>query len=100
MDWMEFLTIIVFVFAIVIALAGVFAAYFGRGKSRLVGLTLLIIGIVVGLLWWFLVTQSDIELFTGFDLWDLLKDVLINIVAALIGALIAVGIFLVAVMKS
>ncbi|MCL1984100.1 MAG: hypothetical protein FWG58_01720 [Methanomassiliicoccaceae archaeon] len=100
MDWMEFLTIIVFVFAIVMIVAGVFAAYFGRGKSRLVGLTLVIIGIVVGLVWWYLVTQSNIELFSGMEVWDLMREALINIIAALIGALVAVGIFLVAVMKS
>jgi len=99
-DLMSFLTIVVFVFAIVMIIAGAFTAYFGSGKSRTVGLVLLIIGLAIGLIWAYLVGWSDIELFAEVQAWDVMRDAIINIIAALIGALVAVGIFLVAVMKS
>lgn len=100
MDWMSFLTIIVFVFALVLLVAGIFTAGFGSGKSRKVGIVLLVIGLVIGIVWAYLVGYSDIELFADVPAWDVVYDALINIIAALIGALAAVGIFLVAVMKS
>jgi biotin transporter BioY len=100
MEWMDFLTILVFAFAIVMLVAGVFTAYFGSGKSRRVGVALLAIGLIVGAVWAYLVGWSDIELFSDVAAWDVMRAALINIVAAVIGALAAVGIFLVAVMKS
>jgi len=97
---MEFLTILVFAFAAVMLVAGIFTAYFGSGKSRRVGLALFIIGLVVGIVWAYLVGWSDIALFKDVMAWDVMYLAILNIVAALIGALVAVGIFLVAVMKS
>ena len=99
-DLMSFLTVVVFVFALVTVIAGAFTAYFGSGKSRSVGVALLAIGLVIGFLWAYLVGYSDIELFAEVQAWDVMYDAIINIVAALIGALVAIGIFLVAVMKS
>jgi len=99
-DFMAFLTIVVFVFALVMVIAGAFTAYFGSGKSRTVGLVLLIVGLAIGVIWAYLVGWSDIALFADVPAWDVMRDAIINIIAALIGALVAVGIFLVAVMKS
>jgi len=99
-DLMSFLTIVVFIFAFVMMVAGAFTAYFGSGKSRTVGLVLLIVGLVVTIVWAYLVGWSDASLFADVAGWDVMRDALINIIAALIGALAAVGIFLVAVMKS
>lgn len=99
-SWMDFLTVAVFVFALVMVLAGIFTAYFGSGKSRTIGAALLIIGAVVAAVWAYLVGWSDIEVFADVACYDVLWNALVNIVAALIGALVAVGIFLVAVMKS
>jgi hypothetical protein len=48
---MEFLTVLILVFALFMLLAGIFTAYFGSGKSRMIGVALLVIGLVVGLLW-------------------------------------------------
>ena len=99
-DLMSFLTIVAFVFALVMVIAGVFTAYFGSGKSRTVGLVLLVAGLAIGSLWAYLIGFSDIRLFADVPGWDVVYDALVNIVAALIGALAAIGIFLVAVMKS
>lgn len=100
MDWMSFLTVVVFVFALVMLLAGVFTAYFGSGKSRVVGFVLLATGLIVGVVWAYLVGYSDIALFADVAAWDAVYEAAVNIIAAAIGALVAVGIFLVAVMKS
>ncbi|MDR0778482.1 MAG: hypothetical protein LBE48_03475 [Methanomassiliicoccaceae archaeon] len=100
MEWMEFLTIVVFVFAIVMLVAGIFTAYFGSGKSRRVGAALLIVGLLIGVLWAYLVGWSSIALFADVAAWDVMRSAVIYLVAAVVGALAAVGIFLVAVMKS
>lgn len=99
-DIWNFLTVIVLVFALVMLLAGIFTAYFGSGKSRIVGVVLLLVGLIVGFAWAYLTGWSTIEPFCNVQLWDVFYTALINILAALIGALIAVAIFLVAVMKS
>jgi hypothetical protein len=99
-EWMEFLTILVFVFAFVMLLAGAFTAYFGNGKSRKIGLALLATGLAVGILWAYLVGWSDIELFSNVQAWNVVYGAMVNLIAALLGAAVAIGIFLVAVMKS
>lgn len=89
-----------FVFALVLVIAGLFTAGFGSGRSRTVGIVLLVVGLAIGIIWAYLVGYSDISMFSDVAAWDVVYDALINIIAALIGALAAVGIFLVAVMKS
>ena len=97
---MDFLTVAVIAFSIVIILAGLFTAYFGTGKSRSVGFAMLVVGLVVGVVWAYLCGYSDIDTFRKVAMWDVFLRALINLIGVLIGALIAVGIFLVAVMKS
>ena len=102
MNWdiMSFLTIVIFVFAVVMMIAGVFSAYFGSGKSRTYGIVMLVTGLVVFVIWAFLVGWSNIELFVEVAALDLMIESLITFLAIMLGALIAVGIFLVAVLKS
>ncbi len=79
-------------------LAGIFTAYFGSGKSRMVGILLLVIGFLVGIIWVALsVLYPDlINVSITATIWT----AFVNILAALIGALIAIGAFLLAIMKS
>lgn len=100
MEWMDFLTVAIIAFAIVIILAGLFTAYFGTGKSRTAGCIMLIVGLVVGALWAYLCGYSDVEVFADVAMWDVFLTALINLLGVLIGAIVAVVIFLVAVMKS
>ena len=97
MELMDFLSIVVLVFALFMLLAGVFTAYFGSGKSRTVGVILLVVGLLVGIIWAYASGWSDM---IAVDLWDVVWNAFVNIIAALIGALVAVGIFLVAIMKT
>lgn len=100
MDLMSFLTLVVFAFALVMLVAGIFSAYFGSGKSRAAGVAMAIIGLVLGIVWAYLVGYSDIEIFAKVNAWDLVYTALISLLGILVGALIAVGIFLVVVLKS
>jgi hypothetical protein len=97
MGFWEFITIVVMVFALFMVLAGAFTAYFGSGRSRAIGAALLIIGLIVGIVWVYLGGFTDI---IDVNLSDVIWNAFLNLLAAIIGALIAVGIFLVAIMKS
>lgn len=100
MDLMSFLTLVVFAFALVMLVAGIFSAYFGSGKSRGAGVAMAIIGLVLGIVWAYLVADSGISPFTEVNAWDVVYNAVIDLIGIVIGALIAVGIFLVVVLKS
>ncbi|MCJ7517836.1 MAG: hypothetical protein MUO18_07745 [Methanomassiliicoccales archaeon] len=97
MNWEGFLTVLLLTFGLFMVLAGAFTAYFGSGKSRTIGVVLLVIGLVVGILWVYLAGFTDSIVV---DISDVVWTAFINILAAVIGALIAVGAFLLAIMKS
>ena len=95
---MDFLTVLILVFALFMLLAGIFTAYFGSGKSRMIGVALLVIGLVVGILW--VVMGMDSVNAINVDLSSVIWNAFVYIIAAVIGALIAIGVFLLAIMKS
>lgn len=98
-----FLSMFTVVFAIAIILAGIFTSYFGSGKSKVVGGILIVIGLLVfiiflygaNLLSGFLGTPEGILNFQG-----AIVQGVISIVGALIGTGIALGIFILAIMKA
>jgi hypothetical protein len=94
---MEFLTVLLLTFGLFMILAGAFTAYFGSGKSRMIGVVLLVVGLVVAVLWIYLGGFSDT---INVDLSGVIWTAFLNIIAAVIGALIAIGVFLLAIMKS
>jgi hypothetical protein len=102
LDFWNFLTIVLLVFALCILIAGIFTAYFGAGKSRKIGAGLLVLGIVIGVLWVYLAGISNI--IPGGDanipVGEVIIESLYVIIAALIGAVIALLLFLGAIMKS
>ncbi|MCL1979342.1 MAG: hypothetical protein FWG60_04215 [Methanomassiliicoccaceae archaeon] len=100
LDIWSFLTVVIFVFSLVMMIAGIFSAYFGAGKNRAYGGIIFAVGFVICVVWAYLVGFSDIEPFCSVAAWDTMYDALINLIAVLIGALIAIGIFLVVVLKS
>lgn len=93
---MDFLTVTLVAFAIFMVLGGILTAWFGSGKSRIAGFLILIIGIVVGAVWIFLCCNGTIDVNIG----NVLLSALINFAAVLIGAIVAIAIFLVAILKS
>jgi hypothetical protein len=99
-QWNVFLVVLLLVFALFMILAGIFTAYFGSGKSRTIGVALLVAGLVIGVLIGYLYAIGDFGSKAGVSLPTLVEQSLLVIVAAVVGALAAIGIFLVAIMKS
>ena len=94
-----FVDVLLLTFGLFLIIAGAFTAYFGSGKSRAIGGALLAVGFVL----WVLVAimhLKDIGVPNGLELMDVLKDSLVILGGAIIGALAAIGIFLLAIMKS
>lgn len=98
MEAIEFLTVLLMTLGLFLVLAGIFTAYFGSGKSRTIGVVLLVVGLLVGILW-VVLSYADPGLFKV-GIIDTIWTAFIYILAAVIGALIAIGAFLLAIMKS
>jgi hypothetical protein len=99
----QFLSMLTLVFAIASIIAGVFTAYFGSGKSRAVGGILFIIGFLVFII--FLYGANLLEGILGspdglLNFQGYVVQGVTAIVGALIGAGIALLIFLLAIMKA
>lgn len=101
MQVLDFVSVIILAFAAVMFMAGVFTAYFGNGKSRTAGFLMLIAGIAVGVLWVFLCHGFGTEpIISGVDIWNVFWSAFVDLIGVLIGAIVAVAIFLIAVLKS
>ncbi|MGB2582509.1 MAG: hypothetical protein WBD03_08610 [Thermoplasmata archaeon] len=98
MELLGFLTVVILVFALFMLLAGIFTAYFGSGKSRMIGAALLAIGLIVGVLW--IVMGLDSVEIIDVNMSKVIWDAFLYILAGVIGALAAIGVFLLAIMKS
>ena len=96
---MVFLTILLLTFAVFLVITGAFTAYFGSGKSRKIGGGLLVGGLVVGIVWGLGVGPLNFIPNT-INLLSLIIETLIVLIAAIIGAVAAIGLFLLAIMKS
>ena len=99
-QWQQFLEVLLLVFSLFMILAGIFTAYFGSGKSRTIGVALLVVGLVVGLASGYAYHAGTFGGSTKDQLGTLIWQAFLVMVAAAIGALVAVGIFLLAIMKS
>lgn len=98
MELIGFLTVVILVFALFMLLAGIFTAYFGSGKSRMIGVVLVVIGLVVGVTW--AVMGMDSVDIIDVNLGKVVWDAFLYILAGVIGAIAAIGVFLLAIMKS
>ena len=101
MEWYQyFLSMLTLVFAVASIIAGIFTAYFGSGKSRVVGGVLIVIGLIVGVIFlWF----AGLLGFMGtapISFVGVVVDSVLAVIGAVVGALIALGIFLLAIMKA
>jgi hypothetical protein len=91
-------------FAVFALLAGAFTAYFGAGKSRAIGSGLMVLGLIVILVWVYfgiMKTYPDDSILKIVH-WEAAKtlEAFVTVIAALIGAVAAIGLFLIAIMKS
>jgi hypothetical protein len=99
-----FLFVLLMSFAIFSLIAGIFTAYFGAGKSRAIGGVLLVLGLVVILIWIYFTFMSEYpdDTLLGIVHWEAAKtlDAFVTVLGAIVGAVIAIVLFLVAIMKS
>jgi hypothetical protein len=95
-------SILLLSFGLFTLLSGVFTAYFGAGKSRKIGLGLTIIGLVAmvvfGGLTWGGVAALE-RLGVGWSSAEVMAGI-VAVIAAGVGAFLALGLFLVSIMKA
>ncbi|MFO7618740.1 MAG: hypothetical protein R6W91_03690 [Thermoplasmata archaeon] len=95
-----FLLVFMMILGLGLLIAGIFTVYFGSGKSRGIGAGLLVGGIVIALLV-FLMDYMNMIIPSDMFLWDtVIFPGLVFLGAAILGGLAAVGMFLLAIMKS
>ncbi len=98
-EFWAFLTVVLLTFAIFLVITGAFTAYFGSGKSRKIGAGLLVGGLALGIFWGLSIGPLHL-LQVPFTLTSIVFQTLLVILAAVIGAAAAIGLFLLAIMKS
>ncbi len=98
LDLWTFITILLLTFAVFLIITGAFTAYFGSGKSRKIGGGLLGGGLIVGVFW--ILAGGPMNIIVGLNLTEIIIQSIIVIIAAIIGAAAAIGLFLLAIMKS
>lgn len=97
---LDFVSVLLLSLALFLFLAGAFTAYFGSGKSRKIGVALLVFGIIIGILvvllfMWAIIAPGPVKLID-----HIIVPALVYILAFIVGAVIAIGLFLLAIMKS
>lgn len=99
-DLLTFLTDLLITFGVFSLGAGAFTAYFGSGKSRKIGVGLIVLGLIV-LVLVAAMFQFDIGVDSNVDLLKgIVFPALVHIIGAALGAVVALVVFLVAIMKS
>lgn len=97
--WSVFGAILIFSFGLFTLLAGLFTAYFGAGKSRAIGFTLSVIG-VLGLALFSALTWNVVSLIRPIFDAGAVVVALAGVLGAAIGAVLALVVFLVSIMKA
>jgi hypothetical protein len=97
--WGPFLALGIFAFGMGTLASGLFTAYFGAGKSRTIGFTLSVIGVIVlaffAALTWPIVNGVP----TLFLSEDVLQG-LVGLIGAVVGGILALVVFLGSIMKA
>jgi hypothetical protein len=101
-DWFTLLSVtMILTFAVFIIAAGGFTVYFGAGKSRGIGGGLLGLGIAILAVSYWIRRMSDDQTLLSILTWDVsIIQLLVTVIGAAIGFVVAVVLFLVTIMKS
>lgn len=94
-----FLSILIFSFGLFTLFAGLFTAYFGAGKSRAIGFTLTVIGIL-GLVFFAALTWPIVGLVSPVFASSDVVIALVGVLGSAVGAVAALILFLVSIMKA
>lgn len=92
--------ILVLSFGLTILFAGLFTSYFGAGKSRKIGMGLVIVGLLTMFAW--TTITFGVTVITALEAWDAHQMALgvAAVGAGLLGTLAALMLFLVAIMRA
>lgn len=95
-----FAGVIVLSFGLTILLCGLFTSYFGAGKSRKIGMGLVIVGILAIFAW--TTITFGVSVITPIDAWNAEQMALgiAGVVAGALGGFVALAMFLVAIMRA
>jgi hypothetical protein len=99
-DWQNILTVFILTFSFFLLLTGAFTAYFGSGKSRKVGAGLLAGGAILLVLWIVIAWMDPFRPDAPIKIVDIIIQSLGVLLWAILGAGAAIGLFLLAIMKS
>jgi len=94
-----FLIVLLLTFALFLFIAGLFTTYFGAGKSRKIGIVLSLLGVVVGIIGYLSYCGPFRPEKSGAFL-DFIIEPVLYIIAAIVGAAIALLVFIGAIMKA
>ncbi len=90
-----FYVILIVGFSLVAFFGGILIAKFGSGKSRVMGIVVTIIGVLAAGLWYYQSYMGDMP-WRSVEMWNTIAAVL----GGIIGAIVGLGLFLIAIMKS
>lgn len=90
-----FIAIMLLIMGLALLILGIFAAYFGSGKVRAFGLVLAVVGIIIGVITYLIKRDLGISNFAS-----LIETGALYLISAIIGAVIALLIFLAALLKT
>lgn len=97
-DWHIFVLVVLALLALSLIILGILTSYFGSGKSRAVGVVLLVVGVIVGILT-IVVSDYSFHVQGGF-IGSVVVPTIFYVIAAIIGAAIGLLVFLGAIMKT
>lgn len=94
-----FLIVLLLTFALFLFIAGLFTTYFGAGKSRKIGVVLSLLGVVIGVIG-YLAYYGPFKPDSGLTFLNFIIEPIVYIIAAIVGAGIALLVFIGAIMKA
>jgi hypothetical protein len=94
----ELISIVVLTFALALIVLGIITMWLERGRARIQGIALTLVGLLVGIGYAFLGSRFSLSLFNRLvvqiDLPDLMATAFTYTMGVLVGAALAVGLFL------
>lgn len=93
--FMDFYVIAIVAFSIVAFFGGILMTKFGSGKSKVMGIVVMILGILAAGLWY-------LQTYKGDETWRSVEmaNAIFAVIGGIIGAIVGLGLFLIAIMKS
>jgi hypothetical protein len=92
--------VLVLTFGLTVLLSGLFSSYFGAGKSRKIGMGLVIVGLLTMFAW--TTITFGIEVFITFEAWNAeqMGNGVAALLAGMLGGLVGLTLFLIAIMRA